>query len=397
LAPYVDHGARRRTLMRVVSNAMMDQAEIVQADRWERGPLELVFLKDVEALDIESELHLIDWNRHHRAGWLRAAGEVDFALKVAPRLREQENPNVFLVPSVHGYTELHCMLASLVPEAILRRHGLRKESTNAWLMPLFAERSMLDPTIARKATASVEAFNEYLWPKLAGRRGLRNDFSPVSSLRLLASDTPYWMSRLYRLALARWDSMGPTRHEDRDWKSLDVLWEELRQQVPVEHLKGVTLSRPYYGGTLWDENDQRECDGVLEELLGDGGGQESLEPVLQVLNSSRTHEDFSDRYSWVKEDFERSFYSKRSKIRVSLVETVDDVPVWSAPEPEGYGNVLFRDVLSFFDAKDRHLVLALRHGKTVSEIAREQGLKGHASVSRRLKRIRAKVREVLKG
>jgi len=191
--------------------------------------------------------------------------------------------------------------------------------------------------------------------------------------------------------------MGPTRHEDRDWKSLDVLWEELRQQVPVEHLKGVTLSRPYYGGTLWDENDQRECDGVLEELLGDGGGQESLEPVLQVLNSSRTHEDFSDRYSWVKEDFERSFYSKRSKIRVSLVETVDDVPVWSAPEPEGYGNVLFRDVLSFFDAKDRHLVLALRHGKTVSEIAREQGLKGHASVSRRLKRIRAKVREVLKG
>ena len=79
---------------------------------------------------------------------------------------------------------------------------------------------------------------------------------------------------------------------------------------------------------------------------------------------------------------------------MTLLETVDDVPAWSAGEPDGFADVLFRDLLAFFDRRDRHLLVALRHGKTTSEIARESGHKGHAAVARRVAAVRAKVRKL---
>jgi hypothetical protein len=106
---------------------------------------------------------------------------------------------------------------------------------------------------------------------------------------------------------------------------------------------------------------------------------ESLDPAIETLHSHRVHEDFSDRYSWIKEDFERSFYSKRAKLKVSLVETQD-----------GYERVLFRDVLAFLNSSERHLVIALRSGKTTTEIACEA--KSHAAVLRRVKKLQAKVK-----
>lgn len=89
----------------------------------------------------------------------------------------------------------------------------------------------------------------------------------------------------------------------------------------------------------------------------------SLDPVL-VLRSYGAHEDLNNEVSWVKEDFERAFYHKRSRIKVLLMETLDDRPVWDAEEGSAAGQALFRDVLSFFDRKGRRLVIALRRGKT---------------------------------
>jgi hypothetical protein len=78
--------------------------------------------------------------------------------------------------------------------------------------------------------------------------------------------------------------------------------------------------------------------------------------------------------SWIKEDFERSFYSKRAKLQVELVETVDAVPVWATNECEGYGRVLFRDLLAALNIKERKLPLAVRTGETVSDIAAAEGI-----------------------
>jgi len=149
------------------------------------------------------------------------------------------------------------------------------------------------------------------------------------------------------------------------------------------------------GGTLWDPNDEGECEDVIEEMLSGGEVMESLDPVLDVLQSHRTHEDFSDRYSWIKEDFERSFHRKRNKVRVTLLETIDNLPAWSAEEPSANGEVLFRDFLSFFDRRDRHLIVAVRQGKTLTEIASEVGHKGHAAISRRLAVVKNKLRALM--
>jgi hypothetical protein len=94
------------------------------------------------------------------------------------------------------------------------------------------------------------------------------------------------------------------------------------------------------------------------------------------LLGSATHEDFSDRYSWVKEDFERTFYSKRSKIKVSLYEFIDECPVHDGVDTPGYQDILFRDVMGFFDERDRRIILALRQGRTQSEIAEQMGHSG---------------------
>ena len=78
------------------------------------------------------------------------------------------------------------------------------------------------------------------------------------------------------------------------------------------------------------------------------------------------------------------------------METVDQHVAWAASEPVGYDDVLFRDVLAFFNRKERHIIIALRHGKTVTEIARDIGLQGHAALSRRLKLIKERLRLLMK-
>lgn len=142
----------------------------------------------------------------------------------------------------------------------------------------------------------------------------------------------------------------------------------------------------------------------LEELLDsqlrqfvagliDGAG--AREPVIELLQSHRAHEDFSSRASWIKEDFERTFHSKRAKLKVELVETLDDAPVWSTDECEGYGEVLFRDLVAALDLRERRLLLALRMGKTVTEISADEGLNGHGSISQRVAALKEKVAVLL--
>jgi len=381
--------------MRVISNAFMSQAEIVQVDRWDHGPLELLFLDMArvtkERFPVELTLAFVEWNRSFRGGFARPAKSLDTLEKFIPGLPKLTNPNVFIAPTVDGFSELHAMLASVVPERILKKHGIEKIRSTLWLWPVLGD----DVRSSAYAAAAENAFQEFIWQKLARRKRLKKlHFADNSPLRLLAGDTRFWMNRLYRVAVDRSDWFEETHNDE--WDSLEKIEDAVRRDMAPEDQDKFLVRRPLMGGELWDPDDPEECDDVVEEMLDGGGVMESLHPVIDALHSHRTHEDFSCQYSWVKEDFERSFYSKRSKVKVSLVETVDDLPAWEATEPDGYGDVLFRDLMCFVNPKDRHIVLALRQGKTVTEIARDKGLNGHAAISRRVKQIRAQIREVLR-
>jgi hypothetical protein len=125
----------------------------------------------------------------------------------------------------------------------------------------------------------------------------------------------------------------------------------------------------------------------------DEGGR--LRTIIDAVRRHRVEDDFSDRWSWAKEDFERKLYSKRSKCRVSFVELRDTLPV-HGPDKEVDGNLLWDDLLAMVDPKDRSVVVCLRNGLTrVSEISDVLGYANHSAVSKKLARIRTRAMRLL--
>ena len=51
--------------------------------------------------------------------------------------------------------------------------------------------------------------------------------------------------------------------------------------------------------------------------------------------------------------------------------------------------------MAFFDHRERTIILALRQGQTQSEVAKQLGHSGHAAISRKVKRIEAKMKRLL--
>lgn len=374
--------------MRSISNAFFHQAEVTQVDRWDHGPLELAFLSKPATNHLEWTAHVHDWNATQRAGFVRS---FEGLKPFVPHLEARCNPNMILVPTYEGNSELDVMLAGLLPDDVLAKAGLERRRSQMGLMYLHHD---LPADYGARARA---AFAQYIWTRLCPLARLsQGAFSARSPLRLLAGDTPYWAHRLYRLALARRDEFfEPTTHEDDTWKPLEELRSKILGDLPQDERHLFEVQRPLMGGDVWDEFDADEREEVIQCAIDGDGVLESLEPVVDLLHRHRTHDDFSAAHSWIKEDFERSFYSKRAKLKVDLVETIDDAPAYTLEPNEPYESVLFRDVIAVLDQKERRLVVALRSGKNASTIAREAGLRGHASVSRRIAALKAKVAALL--
>ena len=377
--------------MRHISNAHFHQAEVTQVDRWEHGPLELVYLPEPENGHLQRDAHIHEWNATQRAGFLRSGKAIDGLKATIPCLEERRNPNMILVPTYGGASELDVMLGSLVPDNVLQQHNLERRRTTLNLLYMHHD---LDPDYESRARA---AFTQHIWSLLSPRARLgESAFATNSPLRLLAGDTRYWAHRLYRLALDRRDEwFEPTTHEDDSWKPVEVLRGQILAQIPEEDRSVFQVARPLVGGDIWDIFDADEREDVLRAAVDGEGVMESLDPVIEMLHTHRAHEDFSDRHSWIKEDFERSFYSKRARLKVDLVETIDDAAAYDLEANEPYEQVLFRDVIAMLDQRERRLVIALRMGKNASTIARDSGLNGHASVSRRITALKAKLARFL--
>jgi hypothetical protein len=396
--------------MRVMSNALFSQAEVTQADRWEHGPLEIRFVPEPCARRDEFGGSIVVWNCQQTAGYVRSADNLEDLQTRG--LITGKNPNIVIAPTWHGYSELLGMLGSLMPDEVLRRFGIGRPDSNFWLWPCSEEtkfhslenlkrysRAELRRRVTRhlKRLASIipEAFEHWIWSRLVrSRRFSMGDFSRTSSLRRLSGDIRFWMSRVYRVAIDLYEGLPPVS-EEKDWSPLEELEAQLYTQIPASERRSFTLARPRVGGDLWNPADATEREDITGFLLEGGMTIDSLGPVVEVLLRNPCHEDFSDRYSWVKEDFERSFYSKRSRVKVSLHEFVDQCPVHDGADTPGYENILFRDIMAFFDERDRRIILALRHGRTQCQIAEQLGYSGHAAVSRRVKRIERKLRQLL--
>ena len=113
-----------------------------------------------------------------------------------------------------------------------------------------------------------------------------------------------------------------------------------------------------------------------------------LRGILDAIRSHRIEDDFSKRWSFEREDFERKLYSKRSKVKVTFVELDDTISV-HGPQSEAHENLLWEDFFTLLDAKEGRIVICLRNGVTkIGDVAGILGYANHSPVSKRLAQIR---------
>jgi DNA-directed RNA polymerase specialized sigma24 family protein len=142
------------------------------------------------------------------------------------------------------------------------------------------------------------------------------------------------------------------------------------------------------GGDLWCG--QAEAAEVVRLAVEHADANGRLRGILEAVRSNRVEDDFSEHWSYAREDFERKLYRKRAKIKVRFVELTDTIPV-QGPETEIEDNLVFADFLALLDERERQVVLLLRSGITkVGDVASALGYKNHSPVSKRLAVIRKK-------
>jgi len=176
-------------------------------------------------------------------------------------------------------------------------------------------------------------------------------------------------------------ALGPVKYEHDEQRRLIA---RIQRTAPP----GITVSRPLFGGTVWrGETEAREATGELVEVADAHG---HLRGILDAVRSNRVEEDFSGRWSWAREDFERKLYQKRARIKVSFIELRDTVPV-IGPTSEVDETLMWQDLLGLLEPRERRVVVLLRSGITKAvDIARELGYANHSPVSKALARIRQK-------
>jgi hypothetical protein len=87
----------------------------------------------------------------------------------------------------------------------------------------------------------------------------------------------------------------------------------------------IEVNRPLKGGAIWaGEEDAWEATKELIEVADSKG---KLRAIIEAVKSNRIEDDFSNHWSYAREDFERKLYHKRSKIKVAFVQLDNTIPV----------------------------------------------------------------------
>jgi hypothetical protein len=226
-----------------------------------------------------------------------------------------------------------------------------------------------------------KAFSFQLWPLL--NLGRKSAFSHDEPLTTLSHSLDFWLPYLDQVAQARMRQFPRVRHEPDTLEVLSGLPAAMQDK----------FHRPLMGGSIWlGEDDANEAMHEMVELA-DASGR--LRGLIDAVRSNRVEDDFSPRWSLAKEDFERKIYHKRNKVKISFVEMSDTIP-FHGPDAEPDGNLLWQDLLTLCNSKERLIVVCLRNGTTrATDIAQELGYANHSAVSKSLGKIRSKARDLL--
>jgi len=343
-----------------------------------------------ESPTFRNQLTISQWNMLWEAGHLRSEtvpkimGEsFPAALKWLTEIRET---NLYLIPDGRlSRFDAFGPLYHLLPSRTLERYGLPKLKRRVW-PTLLTYPNTLDRHFTEDFDQLVsKAFASHVWPLLNSGSRIQA-FSKDDPIVLLAHNLNFWLPSIYKVAEDRIRKFQ--RAEFDSQKQLEEL-KRLRTEFP----DNVSAERPLCGGSIWcGEEDAWEATRELVEVA-DKHGQ--LRQIIDAVNSGRVADDFSDRWSHAKEDFERKLYHKRAKVRVSFVQ-LDEATAVHAPTSELHENLIWEDLFAVVNVKERQIVVCLKNGLTrATEISKRLGYANHSPISKALKRIRQKVKKYL--
>lgn len=330
---------------------------------------------------------LAEWNWAWESDFLRP--EL-LAERLPPELQwlaEHVGRNIALVPMLWGSRfAAYSTLYHLLPRRALERSGLPLLKEGIWPQGvLFPATIEAMPT--RFERRLERAFAHHVWPLLraGGRHGA---FSMKDPLHLLAHNLDFWVP--YADAVVRdrisWNGRVPFDDDEPDQREK---FETALAATP----EGFTADRPFLGGIIW--RGEEEAWEAMQDVVDAADHDGRLRAIIHAVRSHRVEDDFSERWSWAREDFERKLHHKRTKARVRFVELTDTIPV-HGPESEVHANLLYEDFLALLNPKEREIVVCIRSGTTgVGDIAKEVGYANHSPVSKRLAQIRRKAQRLL--
>lgn len=287
--------------------------------------------------------------------------------------------NLTFVPRTRSRYFEHAPLLHLLPTRTLERFGLPALKTGLW--PFTADYAGIDDFLPDDfETRLSRAWAWTVWRHLDAGSKMRA-FTPDDPIKLLAHNLDFWVPAVTATMQDR------LRGYDTVDKGLDP--DLLNGPLRLEDgsvLPGAVLGHPRKGGPVWlGEEDAAHA---VAETVDNADATGRLRDIIDTVRSHRAEDDFSDHWSYAREDFERKLQGKRRKVKVSFIEVPDTIPV-QGPESEVVGNLVTNDFLAMLDARNRQIVILLNSGYTSNtEIADILGYANHSAISKRLNRIR---------
>lgn len=349
------------------------------------GPSELVYVPvprdNGRRTDQEFGIlyHLGEWNIAWEAAHLRHGMFEDFPERLREIAERADGANVTFVPRTQHLYAAYQLLYHQLPRRTVERHGLPLLRRGTW-PPLTPEESLEDHLPSDFGDRLALAFGEHVWPRLESGSRIQA-FSADDPIKLLAHNLDFWLPHTLAVVEERLRDFRRVEHDSDEW--VEPL-EKARREMPP----GVTLDLTRVGGTLWEGEDDAAA--VTDAVIQDADRSGKLRSILAAVRANRVVDDFSERWSYAREDFERRLYRKRSRVRVSFVELTDAIPV-HGPEAEVEGKLISEDFMAILDQKERAIVVLLSTGFTkLGDVAAQLGYANHSPVSKALARIRRK-------
>lgn len=340
------------------------------------APPEYVALR-LDLRDAKSTVEVSQWNILWEAAQFRRRyfDEDDLSAPLR-KIAELGDVNVSIVPRTASRYYEYAPLMHLLPVKTLDAFGLPLLRAGQW--PFLVERVSPDSYLpARFSEVLGRAWATQVWPHLVSGSSIRA-FSRDDPIRMLSHNLDFWLPPVTKVMQARLAEFG------RVDKGLVSVGRPVKL-TDGSVLDGAIGAHPLRGGDIW--TGERDAADLVSEAVEVADHDGRLRDIVDAVRANRVEDDFSPRWSYAREDFERKLYRKRSKVKVRFVELTDTIPV-QGPDSEVDGAVITNDFLSFLDRRNREIVVLLNSGYSKTEVARELGYANHSPVSKRLVKIR---------